>query len=66
MILNEPCEACHATNYVDLGDMEDVTGVDYEGFQCWSCNKQNLFEGWEDMLAVSGCLHIAKGREETQ
>lgn len=47
----EYCEECGAENWVDLGDLSDLTVSDVEGFKCHKCgHKQmlsNLEEDWE-------------------
>lgn len=38
------CWKCREENLVDNGDASDLTGVDVEGFVCWSCKSNNAFD----------------------
>jgi hypothetical protein len=52
------CE-CKATNYVFLGNQEDVTGPEYYFFECWSCHKHGLLaEEW----AIRDILMLDKNK----
>lgn len=39
------CPHCHVNNWIDNGDPTDMTGFDVEGFQCWHCGDNFLFDG---------------------
>ena len=43
-VYEEKCPACGKENYYDIGDPEDITGVDLEVLQCWGCGKVWLIE----------------------
>lgn len=38
------CNLCHENNWVYLGDPEDCTLPDVEGFVCWSCKHKNIID----------------------
>jgi len=35
------CPYCERMNYVDLGNVQDLSGVDPEAMECWSCDKKS-------------------------
>ena len=39
MIADVNCRSCGMLNLVPLGDMQDVTRPDVDGFKCWNCKK---------------------------
>ena len=39
------CPNCEAHNFVDAGDLNDMTGFDPEGCKCWNCSHCFDFEG---------------------
>ena len=38
MITSVQC-LCQAVNWYDMGDINDITGVDIEAIKCWNCKK---------------------------
>lgn len=38
----EYCEKCDARNWICLGDLDDLTKADVEGYTCWKCNHKQL------------------------
>lgn len=58
----EHCPKCNKTNYYDVGDAEDITGVDVEGLRCWFCGTEWLTEGSEDFTTLENA-NIEDGRE---
>ena len=41
------CPKCDEYNYLDLGDLEDMTVPDVAGCKCWNCQHAFDFEGDE-------------------
>jgi len=41
------CPNCNATNWLENGDPQDMTGFDSEGYECWKCGKNYTLEGEE-------------------
>jgi len=39
------CPECEKINFVDAGDIRDMTGFDPEACQCWNCKYCFNFEG---------------------
>ena len=52
------CE-CGATNFVFLGDQQDVTGPEYYFFECWNCKKYQFID---DEETVRELLMIEPGK----
>lgn len=44
------CVECQSTNWVDNGDLDDMTIGDVEAFQCWNCGVVNYLG--EDIEAL--------------
>jgi len=70
---NFHCEKCGLTNWLNLGDMEDQTVPDIEGFQCYGCRSVNyiidqneLRDQYADRLSegemLEDCAFIENGR----
>jgi hypothetical protein len=43
------CPHCQVHNVVDLGNLDDVTGIDIEACQCHSCSKKFWLPGGRDI-----------------
>jgi hypothetical protein len=61
-IYAETCPRCSEKNYFSVGDPEDMTGVDVEGLECWSCLHIWLLDGLEDWTDVDDA-NIEKGQK---
>jgi hypothetical protein len=46
----EHCKFCSAVNWIYLGDLTDLTGVDYRGFKCHNCKKD---QDWDDDFGLT-------------
>jgi len=44
------CPFCEAINWIDLGDMQDLSGVDIDGYKCRVCEK--IIPFMEEMLEI--------------
>ncbi len=31
------CEKCKSRNFINNGDLSDITGFDVQGIRCWNC-----------------------------
>ena len=58
----ETCPNCGSRNYFDIGDPEDMTGVDVEGLECWRCHHRWLLEPVYDLVTIDDA-NIEKGRK---
>ncbi len=38
----EICRYCKEQNRIYLGRMDDITGVDVDGFKCWACEEDQF------------------------
>lgn len=38
----ERCPHCNAQNWINHGDVSDITGLDIEACKCWECEKKFL------------------------
>ncbi len=45
----ELCSKCQTQNAVDLGDLNDCTGIDTMGMKCRKCEFIIRPDGWEDL-----------------
>lgn len=59
----ENCPQCGEDNWVCLGDLSDLTGVDVDGIECRSCGHEWLFEGMEDCVSLEDA-NLERGREK--
>ena len=48
----ETCPHCGFTNWLNHGDMQDLTEVDIDACECWSCEKKFLLPGYEEVYFV--------------
>jgi len=39
----EYCPKCETVNWINLGNMEDITGVDIDGYKCRECGHIEFF-----------------------
>jgi hypothetical protein len=66
-ITDEICHSCHNKVWVNLGNFEDCTVQDYEGFICPYCKAENHFEGADEIHQDSGDdpddFHLAEGHK---
>lgn len=53
---NFHCEKCGLTNWLNLGDMEDITAPDVEAFRCIGCKNVNLIIEEAELEAMYGEL----------
>lgn len=67
----ENCSKCGKINWISLGDTDDCTGQEYDGYKCWNCGKVQYWEGMsleevkaEFMYEHDGDLNIADGFEK--
>lgn len=61
-IIKEWCPKCDTVNFVNNGDMEDISGIDIDGIECYSCGHEWLFPGQEDVVGIgAGWSNIEKG-----
>ena len=37
--VKENCSRCGTVNWIGLGDMSDITGIDIEGYKCYKCQE---------------------------
>lgn len=42
--LRGECPKCEKVNYVDLGDLEDMTAPDVEIVECWNCGTKSWID----------------------
>jgi len=47
------CPSCESKNFLNVGDLEDVTTVDPEGFKCWNCGDNFEFVGESGELKLT-------------
>lgn len=45
-----PAKACKAANWICLGDLEDITALDVEAVNCWSCKQKFLRVDRESLM----------------
>ena len=61
------CSECDTPNWVCGGDMNDMSQIDIEGFECWKCEHECCLydeEEQEDMGLGPGLqMHCVQGRE---
>tara|TARA_Y100000310_G_scaffold345494_1_gene465632 strand:- start:5246 stop:5470 length:225 start_codon:yes stop_codon:yes gene_type:complete len=50
--LNEVCPDCDKDNWVNLGDMSDLTAPDVDGCICWNCGFEIYFAGAKEYYQV--------------
>lgn len=50
----ETCPNCKAVNWVYLGNLDDVTAPDIDGWKCHKCEKIHIFLEIEDFLNIHG------------
>lgn len=44
------CPNCKASNWLNNGDISDLTSLDVEGLECWSCKqKRKLDENFNEL-----------------
>lgn len=45
---NINCEKCQTKNWINQGDLEDLTIPDVEAFECWKCHHKQWLadEAW--------------------
>ncbi len=55
-ILKEWCPKCETVNFINLGDMEDMTVSEPDGVECHKCGHQWLFD--EDSVNVVGLENL--------
>ena len=64
-IIDEKCKDCGERVWVNLGDFEDITKQDYDGFICPYCGGETHFpevdEMYEDMEDEE--MNITKGHK---
>lgn len=58
--LIELCPHCDEVNYVNNGNVEDLTVSDVEAIKCWKCKHTWLLDGAEEWTILEDA-HIAEG-----
>ena len=51
-IYKTSCPQCHATNYVNNGDENDMTAQDINGVRCHSCKHEYLLDSDADEVST--------------
>ena len=51
--IEDYCPSCKSANFINNGDVSDLTGMDVEGFICWKCKKKIAISEDGDELTVS-------------
>lgn len=46
------CPHCGSRNWINRGDMSDMTAPDVEACKCWQCEKKFLLPGIEDEICA--------------
>ncbi len=66
-IIKECCPKCDTVNFVNNGNTEDITGIDIDGIECYSCGHEWLFPGLEDIMEIGvDCANIEKGKRKEE
>jgi hypothetical protein len=47
--INASCPGCDKANWLNNGDVSDMTVTDVNGFKCWNCGKCFTFDDEEYM-----------------
>ena len=55
-IYKDYCPKCEAVNFINMGDMEDLTAYEPDGFECHACGHRWLFD--EDSPIVVGTENL--------
>jgi hypothetical protein len=70
------CQHCGQLNFVEMGDLDDLTVPDVEGYKCWNCktvsrvNDQDdrkiiCHENGEDFSDEDGCdIFVEDGKKK--
>lgn len=61
------CPECDKPNWVCGGNMQDLTTIDVEGFECWDCEHKTCFID-DDMLDfecrdITDNVYYKRGKE---
>lgn len=51
------CGKCSTINWLCAGDPQDISGVDPEGFICWSCKSHNIIDQDGEMVIIDRSDH---------
>ncbi len=58
------CPGCKKPNWICQGNTNDLTGVDKDGFKCFNCGKESLFDDEGDEIDQPSDPYYVDGKEK--